>query len=707
MTRNCILSGTALLTLMLATPVLAQTTGGDVAQDAGQDAGSPAGQDVAAALDIGPELITVTATRRARPLFETPSAVSVLDREAIGQFDAVAYSDVLEGVPGTALIGGPRRIAEEPNLRGFQDTQVVLRIDGARLPFDAAHRGRIFVDPDLLQRIEVVRGSASALYGSGAIGGVLALETADAGTFLREGESYGARVRLGYQSNGEEPLLSGQVFGRTGSFDALVGGLWRDTTDDLEDGAGQTILDSRETVTSGVINLGWQPAPAHEFRIIADTYDNEGPSPTNATAESTPSTVTERDTAQYNVRTRYRYGGEMWTAEATGYWSQVDLSEDRISDGRVDETEVETLGVDAFAGYGPWRAGAARVDLIGGIEAYRVSQEGRRDGGPRPQFPDAEIDFTAVYAQAEITLFDTIDIIPGLRWDRYEQSPEGNLPSREEDQITPRLALGWAPAEPVYLFASYARAFRAPSLTELYADGVHFTVPLAPGQVVINEFVPNPDLEPEVADTFEIGARLRGSDLLTGGDYAEISLTAFHSEVEDFIDQRVIFISGPPVFTPPFGPLTFPGQTINLNIDEATLQGLELTLAYETPRLSASLTGTLTEGEGEDDQPLGTVPQDRLTLDVSGLIFEDDRFGAVRAGGRWTVTATRDDVPEGGIEGEAYGVVDAFLSWAPREDISLRLVGDNILDRDYRIYPNGLPQPGRSFRFSAAWRFGA
>jgi hemoglobin/transferrin/lactoferrin receptor protein len=74
-------------------------------------------------------------------------------------------------VPGLLIEGGPRGVAQEPNIRGFQDEQVVLRLDGGRLNFNRGHSGRFFFDPDIIQRVEVVRGGASTLFGSGAIWG--------------------------------------------------------------------------------------------------------------------------------------------------------------------------------------------------------------------------------------------------------------------------------------------------------------------------------------------------------------------------------------------------------------------------------------------------------------------------------------------------------------------------------------------------------
>ena len=76
-------------------------------------------------------------------------------------------------------------LPKSPMSEGFLDEQVVIRVDGARQNFDLAHRGRFFADQVVVERIEIVRGGSSALYGSGAIGGVISVETKGARNLLR------------------------------------------------------------------------------------------------------------------------------------------------------------------------------------------------------------------------------------------------------------------------------------------------------------------------------------------------------------------------------------------------------------------------------------------------------------------------------------------------------------------------------------------
>ncbi|MBI3708752.1 MAG: TonB-dependent receptor plug domain-containing protein, partial [Proteobacteria bacterium] len=158
--------------------------------------------------------VTTTATKSERRVDDVANSVDVIGAEEIERRVPLKVDDLIRDLPGVDMSGGPRRAGQDISIRGFGGQRVVTTIDGARQDFDAGHKGRIFIDPDLLKQVEVLKGPASALHGSGAIGGVLALSTKDAGDFLDPGETYGVRGKVGYSSAYREPLYSATHFGR-------------------------------------------------------------------------------------------------------------------------------------------------------------------------------------------------------------------------------------------------------------------------------------------------------------------------------------------------------------------------------------------------------------------------------------------------------------------------------------------------------------
>lgn len=125
------------------------------------------------------DVVTVYGTSNPLPTIDYPGQVSVIDRDELDARLVSTIADGLRDVPGLQFSGGPRRTGEVPALRGLSGENVLVLLDGARQSFLSAHDGRFFLDPDLVARAEVVRGPASALYGSGAVGGVLAFETVE------------------------------------------------------------------------------------------------------------------------------------------------------------------------------------------------------------------------------------------------------------------------------------------------------------------------------------------------------------------------------------------------------------------------------------------------------------------------------------------------------------------------------------------------
>lgn len=659
------------------------------------------------------DVITVTATKTERSVFKTPIAVAVIEQEEIDRFIPLSFKDVLEGVPGLSVQGGSRRIAEEPSIRGFSDQQLVLRLDGARQNFDQQHRGRFFVDPALIKRVEVIRGSASSLYGSGAIGGVLSLETKGAKDLLRDGQDIGARSSLGYQSNGDELFASGGVFGQSDKIDFLGNVVFREVYNDMVDGSGNPIVDSQDKVINGHTKFGFEPTQHQRFEVNADFFNGNGLNPTASDDVSSPTTVVDRDTKEYNIRGNYSYNdpdNPFIDFKAVIHYGDVSTTEDRLFDDRSDVSNFKSYGIDLHNTSRFIASDQISTAITYGFEYFKDEQDGTRNGLDRIEFPDAERKFAAGYAQLEIDIMDgLISIIPGVRYDSFDLTSDGSFVTREESDFTPRVAVGINPTEALYLWGSYSEAFRAPTLTELYNDGIHFAVPggFGPGTLVVNEFVPTPMLEAEKANSWEVGFRFRQTDIATDGDSFQISANYFNTDVDNFVDTVVTFVdfAKPPSFTPPFGPISFFGTTQNVN-SQAEINGFEGEVRYDSTFFSASISGFTANGKNPlTGDGLSSIAPDSMTISLRGKVPD---YG-LQVGTRVTITAAQNDVPEDSVTTNGYETVDLFASWSPHDGALQNTVFsfaiDNVFDEDYSIHPTVIRQPGTSFRFNASHQF--
>ncbi|BDG70417.1 TonB-dependent receptor [Roseomonas fluvialis] len=650
---------------------------------------SPAPDPVAPPAAATPlDAVTTTGTRTPTVSGDSAVPVSVLRRGDILDRDARSVSETIRDVPGVEISGAPRTTAMEPLIRGLGSDRIVFRVDGARNNFNAGHRGRMFIDPELLRQIDVLRGPGSTLYGSGAIGGVIAMRTIEPDDIIQPGNDLGAYLRGGYQSQGSmwRGLAAGAA--RVDDFAALaaISGF---NNQNLTDGPGNTIPYSADRVANGLARLQWRPGN-HSFDLSGIMFRDSHVIPIAANTATTQS-VTDRITEQQVYTLRYSYADPdlPWlNPQIVAYHNHVLLQERRQTGTRArDTTDLTTNGIDAqntsrFALFG-WDNHTLTV----GTEFYRDEQEGTQNGRPRAQFPSASQEVFAVFLQDQVAIGD-LTLVGALRYDAFSQSAAGNLPGNDVDRLSPKVSAAYQLLPWLQPYVSYAEAFRAPSLTELYVAGQHF-----PGNV----FVPNPTLQPETSHNIEAGVNLRFSDVLRDGDRLRMRVTAFRNTIDNFIEQ-----------------LVFTRTTVSRNVRTARISGVEAELQYDAGSWFAAVSASALRGDNlTDDQPLASVPAARTTLSGGYRFLED----GVVVGARWQLVATQDrnptNIPGLAQETPGYGLLDIYASWRPTFAPNLRFdVGvDNLFDQAYRRSTwNSSPPPpfyetGRNIRGAVTLTF--
>ncbi|MBU8537630.1 TonB-dependent hemoglobin/transferrin/lactoferrin family receptor [Falsiroseomonas tokyonensis] len=640
---------TAAILALAATPASAQQ-----AAPASTQPAVPAGTAVTP-LDA----VTTTATRTPAVSGDVAAPVTVVGREEIERRDARSVVDLIRDIPGIESSGAPRTTALQPIIRGLGDERIVLRTDGARNNFNAGHRGRTFVDPDLLRQVEVLRGPASTLYGSGALGGAISLRTIEVEDILQPGAAFGGTLGAGWQSQGSGPRGSLALGARAGDF-SLLGAVAGFTNNNFTDGADNTIPYTGDNATSLLGKLSWNPGH-HRFQLSALRFRDDHQIPISANTATTTG-ITDRDTVSENLSFRWSYDDPalpLFNPQVVLYRTHVDLTEQRLTGTRVrDRTELTTVGIDA-QNTSRFGLGPTRHALTFGTELYRDEQEGTANGVPRQQFPSAQQSITAFFVQDEIGL-GAFTLTPGVRLDRFEQeSPDGRN-DRNSERASPRISLAWQVTPWLQPYVSYAEGFRAPSLTELYVGGQHF-----PG----NSFVPNPNLRPEVSRNKEVGANLRFSDVLQGGDRLRIRVAAFRNDIDDFIEQTVLRTT-----------------TVSANVAEARIEGVEAEAQYDAGLWYAGIGAAALKGDNRvTDQPLASIPAHRVTLSAGYRFLEH----GVVVGGRITATAEQDRAPNvAGVaqQTSGYGLLDLHAAWTPNfaPNVRLSLAIDNVFDQAYR-----------------------
>jgi hemoglobin/transferrin/lactoferrin receptor protein len=684
--------------------------------------------------------LVVVGTRNPREISDITGSVSVVTAREIEFQGASNLGEVFRDLPGVALEGGPRANAEFVNVRGLSGPRVLLIVDGARQNFLGGHRSSLLVDPEMLKQVELLRGPASALWGSDAVGGVVVLSTKDAQDFLRPGERLAGRLRVSAESNNGEQLGSGILAGRLGDLDAVFS-LSERSAGDYRDGAGERIAHTALDASARLAKLSWLPAGSpHALGLIRQAFVQDSVSPSNPATEVTDTNplIDRTNDTTYWIG-RYAFldeGGEGWlrAANINAYRDELRIREDRVGEPRNDRTFFQTDGASAAltvpAALGVAGAAAAETLFTFGLDGFRDQSRATRDGAPRPQFPDAERALIGGFVQAEIPV-GALAVVPGLRHDRYRaRSRQDDSAEVRESATSGKLGLVYTLREGVKLRASVNEAFRAPGLSEIYAAGQHF---------LGNDFVPNPNLRPEKARNWELGFSLDLPGWAEGHE-ALLSGSVYRNRVRDFIELFVEVESEFPAVrclspTPPVGcvnrnddgtlnpasvPVFVGGITSSRNLDSATLEGVELEAAYALGPLR--LGASFSQVQGRDDasgQPLFNIAADRVR---TTLAFEPHGGGLRGTLGHTRVFA-QNEVPrfvdDNGEEQDsvpktpAYSRWDLSLSYAPFGEgrafgvvaPRLSLGVDNLGNERYRDHLNVLQSPGRNVRGGLSFGF--
>ncbi len=654
--------------------------------------------------------ISVVATRTPRPAFTYPGSVSVLDRDAISDFAASSIADIFDSVPGVTFAGGPRRTGEVPTVRGISGAGVLVLFDGVRQNFLSGHDGRFFIDPDLLRAVEVVRGASSALYGSGALGGVIAFQTLTADDLLNEDEHFGFELKTGFQGVNDEILAGGTLFGRgmDGRLDGVASLTFR-SSDDIDLATGD-VLRSDDELYSSLVKGSYEITDGITASATWIGYNGTAQEPNNGQGLNSGDLV-DKDSESNTVRAGLTFNPAdraFLDGELFGYYTSASVDEAELDSPRVISREVESFGLVATNTSRFTLAPGATLALTYGAEVYEDEQTGtdnQTTDGTRGGVPNATARTYGGFVQADLAL-DTplglVTAIPGLRYDRF--ITEGDFDT-EDSAFSPKIGVSLAPMDGLLLFGSYAEAFRAPAINEIFADGVHFTIPLDPGVDAPNFFIANPDLEPESSATWEAGAGLDRADVFLDGDQVILKGTYYRTHAENLIDLDVDVTFAPSCFAPG---LPFPctaGTSRNANVRNAFLEGVEVEGSHETDWTFLTLSYTRIEGFDEDTGDfLGLLNPDRVFLNAGVKVAPWD----LRIGTRMEFATAFTKVNDPSEARDGYQVFDLYAVWQPLDGplagLRLDLGVDNLFDEEYERVFAGVPEPGRNLKLSARWR---
>ena len=594
--------------------------------------------------------MVVTATLSETPVKKIPAAIEVITREEIAEMGVETLHQILTEAQSVNLEPVSGRMSTA-RLRGLSSSNTLVMIDGMRLPSgfqDEIDLGEI--PAGLIERIEIVRGPGSAIYGSDAIGGVINVITraptdkAEAWLNTQYGESR--------HGEAENTAFDAGVSGSSGSLGYVIAGSFVDKGRfDFDTEDWKTDGDDKK-VKAGAATLTWELGDDTDlsFGVTYADVEREGLRPKRK-KENDWHNESERFTGRVELRSALTPSSSLlFRAYRSEYDWSVSLTP---TDGSKPEIHDVDQATDQFEGR--WTGLILdRHRLTAGIE-YRT--EDREEDGVK-----SDIDNLGVFLQDELTVTDRFNAILGLRFD--DHSGFGSV-------FSPRISAAYQVSDYLRLRGSYGEGFRAPSAFELYSGSPY---------TIRRILIPNPDLDPETSRTWEAGVDVDYGTLTIG-------LTGFRNDINDMIAE---------VFTGRYEG-TKPKIPINevRNIAEAMTQGIELSVGLELGYglwLADEL--TLLEGENKTTgEELLYVPE---VSNVLKLSYSNPSIG-LSGNIRLVTTGSQYTTPD--LKTETYSIVNVYASKSLTDRVRLYTGVDNLFDEQVTDGYGNVYGPGSSGTF--------
>ena len=713
------------------------------------------GEDASTLLDEDGQIV-VTATRTPIAAEDAPATITVIDAEDIADELATDIKDLVRYEPGVSVRRAPSRFGaalgvtgrarnEDFVIRGIGGNRVLIQVDGIRSPqgftFGAQDAGRGgYTDVSLVKSVEILRGPASALYGSDGLAGAISFNTSDPVDLVTPGETLGGFVRASYSSADEEFSETAAVAGMLGAVSAMLAYTRRDfkELDNKGDvgglGGDRTLPNPQDGESNALLGkLVWQRGN-HRLRLTGEYLDSQlytnvltgqGPQYLFGGPPAPPAWTTDRleaedETERTRVSADWTWLGEgvVDYAHLAAYWQSGEdiqyTEEDRTPSpdrSRLNTFENTVYGLSAEA-RAEFASGALEHRVALGGDISWTNQRGIRNGTvppsgetyPTSAFPETDFMLGGIFLGDEIALFDgTLTLFPALRFDFYSLTPQAdplypdpNLGEQDDSRLSPKFGAVVKAGKDVRIFANYAQGFRAPTPFQI---NNFFSNP-AFGYTSR----PNPDLGPERSESWEGGIRYTGETV-------SLSAVAFHADYKDFIDQADVGGSGTP---------TDPTIFQYVNIGAVEIEGIE---GRAQVRFGDGFTGRFAIAYARGDEILpggGTAPLetiDPLNL-VAGLGYRDP---GGRFGGELIAThharKDADRTATGNFRPDAFTIVDLTAFVALSDNLKARAGIFNLTDETYSYWQevrglsatstvaDAYTRPGRNASISLSFQF--
>lgn len=702
------------------------------------------------AQSIALQPMTVTATRREQSVSDVPSSVTVLDRQQLDQQNVNNIKDLVRNEPGVSVGGaGQRAGITGYNIRGIDANRVLTQVDGVEVPASFfygpyAQTHRNYVDPEIVKRVEILRGPASALYGSSAIGGAVSYFTLSADDIIKAGQDSGARLKTGYSSANDSWLTSATLAGRQGPFDALLH-LSQRRGHETESygnvggtGLARTEANPEDVHTTNLLaKLGWDYNDSDRLQLTYEKYKDDRDSnqlsavggPFNAgsgfgyyhsrhsndtitrerfslehslvlnslLADSLKWSLnyqlakTDQSTVENFVPTNFFTGAV--TRNVMRYRDTYYKDRQWLLDAQLDKAFA--LGsTEHLLTYGMTLKHQNVRGLRTGYGICNAAIGAACSGGvgspssnpsdsliPQSDFPDPTIHNYALFLQDEIQ-WNQWTFLPGVRYDRTHLDPK--VTAR---YLATAISGGLTPSDDSRTWQRVS-----PKLGVTYAFDEHYTAfgqyaegfrtPTAKEMFGRYQNTTPPYIVEPNPDLDPEKSRGLETGLRGQFDAGSFDLTAFYNRYRDFLDEDAIGIRGTtPVFQ-------------SQNVSQASIRGMEAKGRLNLDHFGA-MDGLYTQGSiayarGRNEETGEALNSVNPLTGVLGLGYENARFGTLL---NWTLVKRKTRIDDGNFNSPdgsssqfaspGYGILDLTGYYRLSDDLTVNAGLYNLTDKQY------------------------
>lgn len=637
------------------------------------------------------DVMVVSGSRMEQKLEDVSGPISVITAEQIEEQVVSNVADLFRYEPGVTALGGAGD-AQTFIIRGMGENRVKIVRDGVR-ENDAYKNGGVgqsYFDTDMIKQVEVVKGPASAAYGSDALGGVIAITTKDAADFLKGRDSY-LDATSGYASSSHQKMAGFTGALRTGELENLLRYTWRDggVTQNYDSDKNEFDIVSQALLFKSQWNLS-----DSQFLKLTVDYFTEGQDPDAVDLTKAGSVfnqpITDKDTDNLSLVLDHGIALQAsWVdrIDSKIYYARTKQTMDQYASSKypvrptnpyVTKNSLDHNGFEQKS-LGAQLKFSKALDsqrLAWGLEYEHTDNERTRfkaptvagdfEGYSELSFPSTTTEHGALWAFDELKFGERWVLTPGARYDYYRMNPDQdpaytgeNLKRFSEGEFSPKLGLVFKAHEAANLFAQYSHGYKTPMYDNAFSTLNH--------QAYGYRIEPNTNLKPESSDGIDLG--VRGS---AGGFSYEVA--TFYNKYDDFIE---------------LGQVSAEGRTAVYqyqNLDKATTKGAEAKADYWLNDL-VNVWGNLSyiEGKDGDGHYINSLSPLKGTLGVrleqanwninTALRFADDMS-----------KVGKDAKGNDNIKSAGWGVVDIYAQFKPVQDLQFNVGVFNLFDKEYVNY---------------------